>query len=129
LAKVGLRQKPSSGFHPVTWERVKLDHRHFFIGILCHKILFLELEQGKQPRSFDMGNAWWTINNLNCGIDENVKIACCNNFTQIVEILVRGLLVNITKFPFGANLSIGQNIRIFDCQTPINPIKNQVLEN
>jgi hypothetical protein len=70
----------------------ELDHRHSFIKILCHKIFFLEFEQGKQPRSFDMGNAWWTINNFNCGIDVNIKSACCNNFTQIVEIQhVRGL--------------------------------------
>jgi len=30
-----------------------------------------------------MGNAWWTMNNLNCGIDVNIKTACSNNFTQI----------------------------------------------
>jgi hypothetical protein len=54
-----------------------------------------------------MGNAWWTINKLNCGIYVNIKSACCNNFTQIVEIqLVRGLSVNITKFAFRANLFI-----------------------
>ncbi len=64
----------------------ELDHRHFFIEILCHKILFLEFKQGKQPRNFDMRNAWWTINNLNCGIDVNIKSTCCSNFIQIVEI-------------------------------------------
>jgi hypothetical protein len=59
-------------------------------------------------RNFDMGNAWWTINNLNCGIDVNIKIECYNNFTQIAKIqLVRGLLVNIIKFAFGANSFIG----------------------
>jgi hypothetical protein len=94
----------------------ELDHRHFFIKILCHKIFFLEFEQGKQPRSFDMGNAWWTINNFNCGIDVNIKSACCNNFTQIVKIQpVRGLLVNITKFAFGTNPFIRQSERICDC--------------
>ncbi len=51
----------------------ELNHRHYFIGIFCQKIFFLEFEQGKQSRSFDMGNAWWTINNLNCGIDVNIK--------------------------------------------------------
>jgi hypothetical protein len=55
-----------------------------------------------------MGNAWWTINNFNCGMDVNIKSACCNNFTQIEEIQpVRGLLVNIIEFAFGANLFIG----------------------
>jgi hypothetical protein len=33
-----------------------------------------------------MRNAWWTINNLSCGIDVNIKSTCCNNFIQIVEI-------------------------------------------
>ncbi len=33
----------------------EFDHRHFFNGIFYHKIIFLEFEQGKQPRSFDMG--------------------------------------------------------------------------
>jgi hypothetical protein len=38
----------------------------------------------------------------------NIKSACCSNFTQIAEIqLVRGMLVNITKFAFGANSFIG----------------------
>jgi hypothetical protein len=64
----------------------ELDHKHSFTKLICHKILFLEFEQGKQPRSFDMGNAWWTINNFICGIDVNIKSACCNNFTKIVEI-------------------------------------------
>jgi hypothetical protein len=51
-----------------------------------------------------MGNPWWTFNNLNCGIDVNIKSACCSNFTQITEIQpIKGLLVNIIKFPFGAN--------------------------
>jgi hypothetical protein len=54
----------------------ELNHKHYFIAIFCHKILFLEFEQGKKARSFDMGNAWWTINNLNCGIDVNIKSAC-----------------------------------------------------
>jgi hypothetical protein len=86
----------------------ELNHIHSFTEIFCHKILFWEFEQGKQPRSFDMGNAWWTINNLNCGIDVNIKSACCGNFTQIAEIqLVRGLSVNITEFAFGANSFIG----------------------
>ncbi len=86
----------------------ELNHRHSFTRIFCHKILFLGFEQGKQPRSFDIGNAWWFINNLNCGIDVNIKSACCSNFTQIAEIqLVRGMLVNITKFAFGANSFIG----------------------
>jgi hypothetical protein len=50
-----------------------------------------------------MGNAWWTINNFNCGIDVNTKSACCNNFTQIAEIQpVRRLSINITKCAFGA---------------------------
>jgi hypothetical protein len=64
----------------------KLDHKHSFIKILCHKILFLEFEQGKQLSSFDMRNAWWTINNLNCGIDVNIKSTCCSNFIQIIKI-------------------------------------------
>jgi hypothetical protein len=33
-----------------------------------------------------MGNAWWTINILNCGIGVNIKSTCYNNFTQIAEI-------------------------------------------
>jgi hypothetical protein len=71
-----------------------------------------------------MGNAWWTINNLNCGINVNIKIACCSNFTQIAKIQpIRRLLVNITKFAFGANSFLGQSKRICDCQTPINLIK------
>jgi hypothetical protein len=86
----------------------EFDHRHSFTRILCHKILFLEFEQGKQLRSFDMGNAWWTINNLNCGNDVNIKSACCSNFTQIAKIqLVRRLSININKFAFGANSLIG----------------------
>jgi hypothetical protein len=101
----------------------ELDHTHFFIGILCHKILFLEFEQGEKPRSFDMGNAWSTINNFNCGVDVNIKSACYNNFTQIANLqLVKGLSVNITKFAFGLNLFIGQNGKICDHQTPINLI-------
>jgi hypothetical protein len=84
----------------------------------------LEFEQGKQPRSFDMGNAWWTINNLNCGINVNIKIACCSNFTQIAKIQpVKGLSVNIIEFAFGANSFIGQSGGIYDYQTPINLIK------
>jgi hypothetical protein len=71
-----------------------------------------------------MENAWWTINNFNCGIDVNIKSACCSNFTQIAEIQpIRGLLVNITKFAFKANSFIGQSRRIYDRQTPINLIK------
>jgi hypothetical protein len=71
-----------------------------------------------------MGNAWWTTNNLNCGIDVNIKSTCYNNFKQIVEIqLVRGLLVNITEFAFGANSFIRQSGRICYQQTPINLIK------
>ncbi len=86
----------------------EFDHKHSFTRILCHKILFLEFKQGKQPRSFDMGNAWWTINNFNCVIDVNIKSTCCKNFTQITEIQhVRGLSVNITEFAFGTNLFIG----------------------
>jgi hypothetical protein len=93
----------------------ELNHKHSFTGIFCHKILFLEFEQGKQPSSFDMGNAWWTIINFNCGIDVNIKSACCNNFTQIVEIQpIRGLLVNIIKFAFRANSFIGQSRKIYD---------------
>jgi hypothetical protein len=92
--------------------------------MFCHKIFSLEFEQGKQPRSFNMGNAWWIINNFNCGIDANIKSACCNNFTQIAKIQpVRRLLINITKFTFGANLFIGHSKRICDRQTPINLIK------
>jgi len=76
-----------------------------------------------------MGNAWWTINKLNCGIDVNMKNACCSNFTQILEIQpIKGLLINITKFAFGANLFIGVSGKVCDCQTPINLIKNQVLK-
>jgi hypothetical protein len=101
---IGLKWKVPKNFQ-ISKE---LNHKHSFTGILCHKILFLEFEQGKQPRNFDMGNAWWTINNLNCGIDVNIKIECYNNFTQIAKIqLVRGLLVNIIKFAFGANSFIG----------------------
>jgi hypothetical protein len=52
-----------------------------------------------------MGNAWWMINNFNCGIDVNIKNACWSNFTQIVEIqFVKRRLINITKFTFGENL-------------------------
>ncbi len=86
----------------------ELDHRHSFTGIFCHKIFFLKFEQGKQPRNFDIGNAWWIINNVNCGIDVKIKSTCCNNFKQIAKIqLVRGLLVNITEFAFGTNSFIG----------------------
>ncbi len=82
----------------------ELNHRHSFTRILRHKIIFLEFEQGKQQRSFDIGNAWWIINNLNCGIDVNIKSTSCSNFTQIAEIqLFRWMLANITKFAFGAN--------------------------
>jgi hypothetical protein len=71
-----------------------------------------------------MGNAWWTINNLNCGIDVTIKRTFYNNFTQIAEIqLVRGLLVNIIEFIFGANLFIGKSGRICNYQTPTNLIK------
>ncbi len=74
----------------------ELNHKHFFTGIFQHKIFFLESQQGKQARSFDMGNSWWTINNINCRIDVNIKSACCNNFTQIAKIQpIRRLLVNI----------------------------------
>jgi hypothetical protein len=94
----------------------EFDHTHSFIWILCYKIFFLEFEQWKQPRSFDLRNAWWTINNLHCGIDVNIKSTCCNNFTQIIEIqLVRWLLVNIIEFAFGENLFIGQSERFCDC--------------
>ncbi len=55
----------------------EFDHRHFFMGILCHNIFFLEFEQGKHPRNFDRGNVWWIINNINCGIDVNIKSTCC----------------------------------------------------
>jgi len=84
----------------------------------------LEFEQGKQPRSFDMGDAWWTINNLNCGINVNIKITCCNNFTQIAKIQpIRRVLVNITEFAFGAKLiSMGEQKDLCR-QTPINLIK------
>jgi len=72
-----------------------------------------------------MGNAWWTINNINFHIDLNIKSACCNNFTQIAKIqLIRRLLINIIKFAFGANSFIGQSGMICDHQTPINLIKN-----
>jgi hypothetical protein len=68
-----------------------------------------------------MGNAWWTINNFNCAIDVNIKSACCNNFTQIVEVQpIKGLSINITEFAFGTNSFIGQSRRICDCQTPVN---------
>jgi hypothetical protein len=71
-----------------------------------------------------MGNAWWTINNLNCVIDVNIKSACGNNCTQIVEIQpIRRLLINITKFAYKANSFIGQSRKIYDHQTPINLIK------
>jgi len=60
-------------------------------------------------------------NDLNCGIDVNIKSACCNNFTQIAKI--RGLSINITKFAFGANSFIGQSERNYDHQTPINLLK------
>jgi hypothetical protein len=71
-----------------------------------------------------MGNAWWTINNLNCGTNVNIKITCCNNFTQIAKIQpIKGVLVNITKFAFGANSFLGESKRICDRQTPINLIK------
>jgi hypothetical protein len=71
-----------------------------------------------------MGNAWWTINNLNCGIDVNIKSICYSNFTQIVEIqLVRRLSINIIEFAFGANSFIGQIRRIYDRQTLVNLIK------
>jgi hypothetical protein len=84
----------------------------------------LEFEQGKQLRNFDMGNAWWTINNFNCGIDVYIKSACCSNFTQIAKIqLVRGLLININKFAFGAKSLKGQSGRICDRKTPVNIIK------
>jgi hypothetical protein len=74
----------------------ELDHKHSFIGILCHKTFFLEFGQGKQPRSFDMANAWWTINNFNCGIDVNIKNMCCNNYTQIAKIQpIKRFLINI----------------------------------
>jgi hypothetical protein len=72
-----------------------------------------------------MGNAWWTINNLNCGIvvniDVNTKNTRCSNFTQIVKIQpAKGLSVSITKFTFGANLLITQHRKIYDHQAPIN---------
>jgi hypothetical protein len=70
-----------------------------------------------------MGNAWWTIKNLNCGIDVNMKRACCSNFIQIAKIQpIRRLLENITEFAFRANSFIGQSGRICDHQTPINLI-------
>jgi hypothetical protein len=73
-----------------------------------------------------MGNAWWTVNNLNCGIDVNIKNACCSNFTQIAKLQhIRRLSVNITKFAFGTNSFIRQNKRICDCQTPINLINKK----
>ncbi len=101
----------------------ELDHKHSFTRIFCHKILFLESKQGKKSRSFDMGNAWWTIN-LICGIDVNIKSTCCSNFTKIIEIQhIKRMSINITEFAFEANTFIGQNIRICDCQTPINLIK------
>jgi hypothetical protein len=84
----------------------------------------LEFEQGKQPRSFDMRNAWWTINKLICGIDVNIKSARCSNFTKIGEIQhIKRMSINITEFAFGTNSFIGENKRICDCQTPINLIK------
>jgi hypothetical protein len=58
-------------------------------------------------------------NNFNCGIDVNIKSACCSNFTQIPEIQP----IDITKFAFGANSFIGQSERNYDHQTPINLIK------
>jgi hypothetical protein len=71
-----------------------------------------------------MGNAWWTINNINCCIDVNIKIACCNDFTKIAKIQpIKRLLVNIIEVAFGANLFIRQSGRICDHQTPINLIK------
>ncbi len=72
-----------------------------------------------------MGNAWWTINNLNCGIDVNIKSTCYINFTQIAEIQpVKGLSVNITEFAFGANLFIRQNRRICDRQKIFFTVQN-----
>jgi hypothetical protein len=113
-----------SGKHQNFQITEEFDHTHSFIGMFCYKIFFLEFEQGKQPRSFDIGNAWWTINNHICGIDVNIKSACCSNFTKITEIQpVRGLSINIVKFAFGANSFIGQSRRICDHQTSINPIK------
>jgi hypothetical protein len=68
-----------------------------------------------------MGNAWWIINNLNCGIEVNIESACYINFTQIAKIEhVKGLSINIIKFAFGTNFLIGKRVRICDCQTPIN---------
>ncbi len=76
--------------------------------------------------SLNKGNAWWTISNLNCGIDVNIKNVCYNNFIQIAKIQpVRRLLVNITEFEFKANSFIGQSGRICDHQTPIDLIKKQ----
>jgi hypothetical protein len=44
---------------PKTFKAPKeFNHRHFFIRIFCHKILFLESEQRKQLRNFHKGNAW-----------------------------------------------------------------------
>jgi hypothetical protein len=71
-----------------------------------------------------MGNTWWTVNNLNCGINVNIENTCCSNFTQIVEIQpIKRLSKNITKFTFGTNLFIKQHKRIYDHKTPINLIK------
>jgi hypothetical protein len=68
-----------------------------------------------------MGNAWWIINNLDCGIEVNIEGACYSNFTQIAKIKpVRGLSINITEFTFGTNLLIRQHVKICDYQTPIN---------
>ncbi len=68
-----------------------------------------------------MGNAWWIINNLSCGIEMNIESICYNNFTQIAKIEpFKRLSINVTKFTFGTNLFIKQHVSICDFQTPIN---------